>query len=135
MGVQSESAETLRLRRAKRRIASGLGSLASVTYPALTACNGCAPSRTVNYLYNIPQYTKVVAEPTTVATLAREGTIHGIKDSSRDDTFVRPFSAISLGLLGDKNDRERTTILAMMEVVALIQNKGCLGTGLPLSRA
>ena len=35
-------------------------------------------------LYNIPQYTKVVAEPTTVATLAREGTIHGIKDSSRD---------------------------------------------------
>jgi len=35
-------------------------------------------------LYNIPQYTKVVAEPTTVATLAREGTIQGIKDSSRD---------------------------------------------------
>ena len=35
-------------------------------------------------LYNIPQYTKVVAEPSTVATLAREGTIHGIKDSSRD---------------------------------------------------
>ena len=35
-------------------------------------------------LYNIPQYTKVVAEPATVATLAREGTIHGIKDSSRD---------------------------------------------------
>jgi 2-dehydro-3-deoxy-D-pentonate aldolase len=35
-------------------------------------------------LYNIPQYTKVVAEPATVATLAREGTIAGIKDSSRD---------------------------------------------------
>jgi 4-hydroxy-tetrahydrodipicolinate synthase len=35
-------------------------------------------------LYNIPQYTKVVAEPATVATLAREGTIKGIKDSSRD---------------------------------------------------
>ena len=35
-------------------------------------------------LYNIPQYTKVVAEPRTVATLAREGTIAGIKDSSRD---------------------------------------------------
>src|ERR1700704_41489 len=35
-------------------------------------------------LYNIPQYTKVVAEPSTVATLAREGTIAGIKDSSRD---------------------------------------------------
>jgi len=36
------------------------------------------------FLYNIPQYTKVVAEPGTVATLAREGTIQGIKDSSRD---------------------------------------------------
>ena len=35
-------------------------------------------------LYNIPQFTKVVAEPTTVATLAREGAIQGIKDSSRD---------------------------------------------------
>ncbi len=36
------------------------------------------------FLYHIPQYTKVVAEPNTVATLAREGTIKGIKDSSRD---------------------------------------------------
>jgi len=36
------------------------------------------------FLYHIPQYTKVVAEPATVATLAREGTIKGIKDSSRD---------------------------------------------------
>jgi 4-hydroxy-tetrahydrodipicolinate synthase len=35
-------------------------------------------------LYNIPQFTKVVAEPATVATLAHEGTIQGIKDSSRD---------------------------------------------------
>ena len=35
-------------------------------------------------LYNIPQFTKIVAEPSTVATLAREGTIQGIKDSSRD---------------------------------------------------
>jgi 4-hydroxy-tetrahydrodipicolinate synthase len=35
-------------------------------------------------LYNIPQLTKVVAEPATVATLAREGTIVGLKDSSRD---------------------------------------------------
>jgi 4-hydroxy-tetrahydrodipicolinate synthase len=35
-------------------------------------------------LYNIPQFTKVVAEPATVATLAREGVIQGIKDSSRD---------------------------------------------------
>ena len=36
------------------------------------------------WLYNIPQFTKVVAEPASVATLAREGTIAGIKDSSRD---------------------------------------------------
>jgi 4-hydroxy-tetrahydrodipicolinate synthase len=35
-------------------------------------------------LYNIPQFTKVVAQPETVATLAREGAIAGIKDSSRD---------------------------------------------------
>jgi dihydrodipicolinate synthase/N-acetylneuraminate lyase len=35
-------------------------------------------------LYNIPQFTKVVAEPSTVAELAAEGTIAGIKDSSRD---------------------------------------------------
>jgi 4-hydroxy-tetrahydrodipicolinate synthase len=35
-------------------------------------------------LYHIPQLTKVQAEPATVATLAREGTIAGIKDSSRD---------------------------------------------------
>jgi 2-dehydro-3-deoxy-D-pentonate aldolase len=35
-------------------------------------------------LYNIPQFTKVVAEPATVAVLAHEGTIVGIKDSSRD---------------------------------------------------
>jgi dihydrodipicolinate synthase/N-acetylneuraminate lyase len=35
-------------------------------------------------LYNIPQFTKVVAEPLTVAALAREGVIKGIKDSSRD---------------------------------------------------
>jgi len=35
-------------------------------------------------LYNIPQFTKVVASPSSVATLAREGAIQGIKDSSRD---------------------------------------------------
>ena len=35
-------------------------------------------------LYNIPPFTKVVAEPATVATLAGEGVIAGIKDSSRD---------------------------------------------------
>ena len=35
-------------------------------------------------VYNIPQFTKVHIEPATVATLARDGAIHGIKDSSRD---------------------------------------------------
>jgi 4-hydroxy-tetrahydrodipicolinate synthase len=35
-------------------------------------------------IYNIPQNTKVVAEPATVAALAHEGTVVGIKDSSRD---------------------------------------------------
>src|SRR6202165_2719494 len=34
-------------------------------------------------LYNIPQYTKIVAQPTTVAALAGEGTIVGMKDSRR----------------------------------------------------
>lgn len=41
-------------------------------------------SRLPILLYNIPQFTKVVAEPATVAQLAREGAIRGIKDSSRD---------------------------------------------------
>lgn len=36
------------------------------------------------FLYHIPQLTKVMAEPATVASLAHEGTIAGIKDSSRD---------------------------------------------------
>jgi len=35
-------------------------------------------------VYNIPQFTKVTVEPATVAALAREGAIQGIKDSSRD---------------------------------------------------
>src|SRR5437667_7103632 len=35
-------------------------------------------------VYNIPQFTKVVVEPVTVAVLATEGAIRGIKDSSRD---------------------------------------------------
>jgi len=35
-------------------------------------------------VYNIPQFTKVAVDPSTVALLAREGAIRGIKDSSRD---------------------------------------------------
>jgi 4-hydroxy-tetrahydrodipicolinate synthase len=43
-------------------------------------------------LYNIPQFTKVVAQPETVAALAREGTIVGIKDSSRDFEYFEGVS-------------------------------------------
>jgi len=43
-----------------------------------------AESKIPLLLYNIPQFTKVITEPATVAALAREGTIAGIKDSSRD---------------------------------------------------
>src|SRR5260370_23137081 len=43
-----------------------------------------ADSKIPLLLYNIPQFTKVVAEPTTVAELATEGSLAGIKDSSRD---------------------------------------------------
>ena len=43
-----------------------------------------ADSKLPLLLYNIPQFTKVVAEPSTVADLATEGSIAGIKDSSRD---------------------------------------------------
>ncbi len=35
-------------------------------------------------VYNIPQFTKVVMEPATLAALATEGAVRGIKDSSRD---------------------------------------------------
>jgi 4-hydroxy-tetrahydrodipicolinate synthase len=35
-------------------------------------------------VYNIPQFTKVTADASTIASLAREGAIQGIKDSSRD---------------------------------------------------
>src|SRR5260370_23375310 len=43
-----------------------------------------AESKIPLLLYHIPQFTKVITEPATVAALAREGTIAGIKDSSRD---------------------------------------------------
>ena len=44
-------------------------------------------------LYNIPQFTKVVADPASVATLAREKAIAGIKDSSRDFEY---FEAVAI---------------------------------------
>jgi 4-hydroxy-tetrahydrodipicolinate synthase len=45
------------------------------------------------FVYNIPQFTKVVVEPATLATLAHEGTVRGIKDSSRDFEY---FEAVCL---------------------------------------
>jgi len=49
-------------------------------------------------LYNIPQLTKVVAEPATVAALAAEGTIAGIKDSSRDFEYFEGVCIATRGL-------------------------------------
>ncbi|MEP7105336.1 MAG: dihydrodipicolinate synthase family protein [Chloroflexota bacterium] len=46
-------------------------------------------------VYNIPQNTKVWIEPATLATLAREGAVVGIKDSSRDFEY---FSRVCLAL-------------------------------------
>ena len=49
-------------------------------------------------LYNIPQFTKVVSEPATVATLAGEGSIAGIKDSSRDFEYFEGVCIAARGL-------------------------------------
>ena len=46
-------------------------------------------------VYNIPQNTKVWIEPATLATLAREGAVVGIKDSSRDFEY---FTRVCLAL-------------------------------------
>src|SRR5438128_4690433 len=48
-----------------------------------------AESKVPLLLYNIPQFTKVISEAATVAELAREGTIAGIKDSSRDFEYFQ----------------------------------------------
>jgi HEAT repeat protein len=41
-----------------------------------------------------------------------------VKDQKRDGTFTRPFAAISLGLLGSKNDKDNSALTALVEVVA-----------------
>ncbi|TME41346.1 MAG: dihydrodipicolinate synthase family protein [Chloroflexi bacterium] len=51
-------------------------------------------------LYNIPQFTKVIAEPASVATLAREGTIKGIKDSSRDFEYFEGLCVATRDIAG-----------------------------------
>jgi HEAT repeat protein len=50
--------------------------------------------------------------------------IEVIKDGGRDDSFLRPFSAISLGLLGDKNDRDSKTRNAILDVLSHKEAKG-----------
>src|SRR5712691_5233095 len=57
-----------------------------------------AESKIPLLLYNIPQFKKVVSEPATVAELAREGTIAGIKDSSRDFEYFENVCLATRGL-------------------------------------
>jgi HEAT repeat protein len=47
-----------------------------------------------------------------------------IKDGTKDDSFLRPFSAISLGLLGDKNDRDSKSRTAILEILSKKEPKG-----------
>lgn len=49
-------------------------------------------------IYNIPPFTKLVAEPATVAALAKEGTIIGIKDSSRDFEYFENMRLATRGI-------------------------------------
>ena len=51
-------------------------------------------------VYNIPPLTKIVAEPATIATLAKEGTIAGIKDSSRDFEYFESMRIATRGIPG-----------------------------------
>jgi HEAT repeat protein len=41
-----------------------------------------------------------------------------VRDQAKDASFARPFSAVSLGLLGDANDREHAATSAMVAVIA-----------------
>ena len=41
-----------------------------------------------------------------------------VKDPKRDGTYTRPFAAISLGLLGAKNDKDGASLTALIEVVS-----------------
>jgi len=54
----------------------------------------------------------------------RQFLIDLVKDSKRDESFLRPFSAISLGLLGDKNDKDRQTFTSMIDVISHKEVKG-----------
>jgi len=81
--------------RAELAAAAGMGALAALVAPpfyypidqatVLDFYRRLASSSPLPILvYNIPQNTKVVIEPATLGTLAHEGAVVGIKDSSRD---------------------------------------------------
>ncbi len=95
--------------RAELEAAARLGALAALVAPpfyypidqptVLAFFRQLAPDSPLPILlYNIPQFTKVVAEPATVATLAREGVIAGIKDSSRDFEYFESVCAATRDL-------------------------------------
>ena len=48
----------------------------------------------------------------------REFLIGVVSDQAKNASFARPFSAISLGLLGDRNDLEHAAMSALVQVVA-----------------
>ncbi|MEA2629260.1 MAG: hypothetical protein QOJ10_1720 [Chloroflexota bacterium] len=81
--------------RAEVKTAADLGAIAALVAPpyyypidqatVLDFYRRVADSSPLPILvYNIPQNTKVVIEPATLSTLAHEGAVAGIKDSSRD---------------------------------------------------
>lgn len=51
-------------------------------------------------IYNIPQFTKVAVPPQTVAALAHDGVIAGIKDSSRDFEYFSQVVYATRGISG-----------------------------------
>jgi dihydrodipicolinate synthase/N-acetylneuraminate lyase len=51
-------------------------------------------------IYNIPQFTKVAVAPSVVASLARDGVIAGIKDSSRDFEYFSQIVYATRGIDG-----------------------------------
>ena len=48
----------------------------------------------------------------------RDFLIGVLRDAGRPASYARPFSAVSLGLLGEKNDREHAAMAALLSVVA-----------------
>jgi 4-hydroxy-tetrahydrodipicolinate synthase len=68
-------------------------------------------SRLPVFLYNIPQNTKIVAEPETVATLAHENSIAGIKDSSRDFEYFERVCMLTRDLAGFRTFTGSDTML------------------------